>query len=437
MHATLEALKSELTQVTELLKTALPNNEPLSITHGNWSFPGITRDELMRAPRIIIAHIDARGSEDQPPNDALLRDYVRRLAFLRTSTIPQIWSNGAAGVPAYQITLEGLDDALGEAFAGDDDSTSVQALASVKRLKDLLSSLRAIETRLTSLDTRSENVDAKIKAIERAHAAAEQLPTDLETLKESRATVGQLLRESTIDRNAVQRMHDAIVTIHGELEKSAGQADAVLAKCDEAYRASTSQGLASAFSERSKNLSNSMWIWVMGLVVALLLGAIYGSSQLQELVKVVKLPGQQLQDAEIWIKVLLAFLSVAGPVWFAWISTKQIGQRFRLAEDYGYKASISKAYEGYRREAALLDPTFQARLFSSALSRLDEVPLRLVETETHGSPWHELASSPLVREALGTIPNFANKVTALAESSIKATKSPSAPSTAISRDVPA
>ena len=66
------------------------------------------------------------------------------------------------------------------------------------------------------------------------------------------------------------------------------------------------------------------------------------------------------------------------------------GERFRLSEDYAFKASVSKAYEGYRREAANLDEAFAARLFSSALTRLDEAPLRLVETENHGSPWHEL-----------------------------------------------
>jgi hypothetical protein len=419
MHATLEAIKSELTQLAETVRTGVPNNEPLSVAHGNWTFPGVTRDELLREPIQLIELIAARGGDAQAPNDALLLDYVRRLSFLKAHTIPQIWGNAAAGVPAYQITLAGLRNALSAAFAGTENSMSEQADAAAKRLKELLASLRAIETRLTSLGTRSSSLDSKIQAIERAHDAAEQLPTDLDTLAESRAAIGDLLSGSDKDRTAIKQMHDASEIVKAILDSRAAQAEAVLARCDEAYRVSTNEGLASAFSERAKKLTNSMWIWVVGLVLALVLGAIYGSSQLQELVKVVKTPGQQLQDAEIWIKILLTVLSVAGPVWFAWISTKQIGQRFRLAEDYGYKASISKAYEGYRREAALLDPEFQARLFSSALSRLDEVPLRLVETVTHGSPWQELASTPSVRDALNKIPNFAAKVTALAEESVK------------------
>ncbi len=90
------------------------------------------------------------------------------------------------------------------------------------------------------------------------------------------------------------------------------------------------------------------------------------------------------------LQATLTALGVFAPLWFAWISTKQIGERFRLSEDYAFKASVSKAYEEYRREAANLDEAFAARRFSSALTRLDEPPLRLVEAENHGSPWHEL-----------------------------------------------
>ncbi|HDG8047078.1 TPA: hypothetical protein PCL14_003613, partial [Klebsiella pneumoniae] len=73
--------------------------------------------------------------------------------------------------------------------------------------------------------------------------------------------------------------------------------------------------------------------------------------------------------------------------------TKQIGQRFRLAEDYEFKASVSKAYEGYRREAVQLDNDFTQRLFGNALTRLEEPPLRFVEEATHSSPIMEMLSS--------------------------------------------
>jgi hypothetical protein len=113
-------------------------------------------------------------------------------------------------------------------------------------------------------------------------------------------------------------------------------------------------------------------------------------------------------------------LSVGAPIWFGWLATKQIGQRFRLAEDYAFKASISRAYEGFRREAARVDKNMEARLLASALTRLDELPLRLIETDTHGSPWHELASSDLVKDAMRAVPGFAGQVQALASKAIDA-----------------
>lgn len=48
-------------------------------------------------------------------------------------------------------------------------------------------------------------------------------------------------------------------------------------------------------------------------------------------------------------------------------------------------------------------------MFSSALSRLEEAPLRLVEDEYHGSPWHELFSSPSFQKALEKVPELKDK----------------------------
>ena len=163
-----------------------------------------------------------------------------------------------------------------------------------------------------------------------------------------------------------------------------------------------------------------MWVWVGGLVVALGLGSWIGSSQLRNFSELIKQPGSDPTVAVI--NLVLALLSVGATVWFSWLATKQIGQRFRLAEDYAFKASVSRAYEGYRREAANIDEAFVARLFSSALSRLDEQPLRLVETTTHGSPWHELASSDVIRKATEVVPDFANSVMKLAKDGLAALK---------------
>ena len=45
--------------------------------------------------------------------------------------------------------------------------------------------------------------------------------------------------------------------------------------------------------------------------------------------------------------------------------------------------------------------------------------LRPVEEQSHGSPWHELASSDVVKRAMKEVPGFADQVVALAGTSIK------------------
>ncbi len=240
-------------------------------------------------------------------------------------------------------------------------------------LSRTLKTLRAIEAMTSELSSRSEGLHDKVESIQQAHEAAEQLPTDLAELKEKRGELARLLTESTKDRATISGKMSEIITIRGQLEDSEKRAIAVLDRCDKAYRATTSEGLASAFADRSGSLNVSMWVWVAGLIIALVVGAYIGSHQLHTLAQAITDADSQSnhQDGLVWVELILTMLSIGAPVWFAWVATKQIGQRFRLAEDYAYKASISKAYEGYRREAELLDPAFQNRLFSSALTRLD------------------------------------------------------------------
>ena len=417
MHPNLLAIDKELELLAIQVAASVPNNEPLNVIHGNWSYPGVSRDELVQAASSLRQIIKLKGSDELKVNEDLLGDYPRRLTFMKGNTVPQIWGNAAVAIPTYLTTLGCLKTALEAAFVDEDlKSIEIQKIEAIKGLNRLQKPLRAIEARISDIDTRSENLNEKVERIEQAHEAAEQLPTDLESLKELRSTLEKLLTVSTADRTVIGSKLSEVVEIKKQLKNSENEAAAILERCDEAYRATTSEGLASAFSERAKKLNNSMWVWVIGLMAALVAGAYLGTNQLNNLATAIKTAGEN--DSRIWINLILSLLSVGAPVWFAWISTKQIGQRFRLAEDYGYKASISKAYEGYRREAALIDPSFQSRLFSSALSRLDEIPLRLVETDSHGSPWHELASSDLVRQAVATVPGFVDKITSLAKQAL-------------------
>lgn len=420
MHPILMNIDSELTQLVASLKSVLPNNEPLSNAHGVWNNPGTTRDELVDVVERIMTFISERGSEQLPIGESLIADYQRRLVFLRGNTVPQLWSgNGGQAVSVFLITLQGLRTALEKALPENQDLAQEIALARVNA-KTASNRLRSLEARINDLEPRSMSLNEMVGRIEKANSTADQLPVDLEILSEARKTIQGLLEAVTLDRNKVGGLTSDAGTDKATMSARVKEAEEIVARCSDAYAASTSHGLAAAFAERSVSLGKSMWVWVGGLVIALGIGSWIGSTQLRNFSEVIKQPDSN--SIVVVINLVLALLSVGATVWFSWLATKQIGQRFRLAEDYAFKASVSRAYEGYRREAANIDEKFVSRLFSSALSRLDEQPLRLVETTTHGSPWHELASSDLIRKATESVPEFAASITQLAKDGLAALK---------------
>jgi len=410
MHETLTTIQQHLENVITQIRSAVPSDEPFGNAHGNWSFPGLTRAELIEEAQSIIQLIEDQGGDNVGNHGARLQDYVRRLQHLQQHTVGQLWGNSGQAVTAYMLTLEGLRKALAPVLVRDGHAEAVV------KIRKLTTQLRGMESRLNGLEPRTASLTTMVERIEQAYNAADQLPTDLDSLSEARQNIADLVKDATRDQGHLMDIREQADELDKQLKKSADDAKAVLERCETAYSAATSVGLAAAFSERSRALSISMWFWVAGLVLALAAGSYFGSAQIHTLSEQFKVPNVSIPV--IVLNLLLSLLSVGAPVWFAWLATKQIGQRFRLAEDYAFKASISRAYEGFRREAARFDKDMEARLLTSALTRLDELPLRLVETTSHGSPWHELASSDVVKQAMKAVPGFAEQVKDLASMTV-------------------
>lgn len=412
MHEALVAIADQLEKVIASLKSQVPNDEPFGTAHGNYSFPGLTRVELVEEAQSIIDMIDENEVEVLGSSEARIKDYERRLVHLQQLTIPQMWGNAGSAVPAYMFTLAGLRKTLESVLKTDDRA---EALAALRKLN---TQLRGMQARVNGLEPRTASLTSMVERIEQAYNAADQLPADLELLSEAQQKINDLFQDATKDQGRIQALRDQADQLDSQLNKSANDAEAVLQRCETAYSAATSVGLAAAFSERSTALSKSMWFWVAGLAGALVTGSYFGSNQLHTLSELFNVPN--LSTSVVALNLFLSLLSVGAPVWFSWLATKQIGQRFRLAEDYAFKASISRAYEGFRREAARFDKDMEAKLLTSALTRLDELPLRLVETDTHGSPWHELASSDIVKQAIKAVPGFTEQVKELAGKAVGA-----------------
>ena len=84
-----------------------------------------------------------------------------------------------------------------------------------------------------------------VSSIEQAHETAEQLPTDLASLKEARETIGKLVTESTADKAAALSAKTEIEKLQAELKDASKEAKDILEECKSTYAAATSVGVSS------------------------------------------------------------------------------------------------------------------------------------------------------------------------------------------------
>ncbi|MFW1947812.1 hypothetical protein ACG907_07855 [Acinetobacter bereziniae] len=414
MHDSLISLCDALDELANVVKKSWGDDRLLKNVYG-WNHPALNRHDLADIPQELSLKI--RKSEVNEIDEEFLNKLVvipERIREMYPETIPHMFNgNGYQAIPAYLATLEWIENIVNPLF-------SWEVLIDTKALPAALTrKLRGIQAELNSLIPNKNTISQQIDLIKEATEAAESLPADIQSLKEARHKVSELEKESSFDRKKVTEHKSSIEAQLKMINELHDQAQQLVEKCEEAYRITTTKGLAAAFDQRAIDLKNSMRFWVGGLLFALGVGAWIGHERIQTLTTSLSAP--TLNWGVVGIQIILSMTSVIAPLWFAWLATKQIGQRFRLAEDYDFKASVAKAYEGYKKEAAKIDAEFEARLFNVALTRLEEAPLRLVESKNHGSPTHEFLETTglnkLGEQIAKTAENAVEKVTGSKKSS--------------------
>lgn len=379
-------------------------------TTGNWTFPAVNRLDLSKSVRSASSRLKEIDDDDFDTSaKKFFQSVPERVNYYKNHTLPNISGDARAATDALFQLLRVIEQNI-PGIDGPHWSRLEKFDAIPKEYAKRLRGLGAIINRL---EPQFDALEAKLKLINEAYSAANSLPTDLDSLREARDEIqgyGRTSKESAaLASIALKDLQDKISII----EEYEAEAKRTLGSIEEAYSAATTKGLAAAFTERANSLTQSTWIWVSLLGTSLLTGAYLGHQRLEALQQAVM--SQPTNTSWLWLNAGMSLFAIAGPVWFAWLSTKQIAQRFRLAEDYGFKASVARAYEGYRKEATKLDPTFAARLFGSALDRLDEAPLRFLATEEHSSPYEALLASPGFQRALDKIPSLKETVLGLAD----------------------
>lgn len=267
--------------------------------------------------------------------------------------------------------------------------------------------LRALEARLTDLEPRSASLDEKVTVIESAYSSADNLPVVLEELRQNRAEIASLAAASTTGRDKIAEAVEQCKKLMQVILETDQKAKHLVEQAEETYRISVTGGLAAAFEARARSLGRTRLGWISILVVSIGVGIFLGTKRLDQLHLLIKADSDPMA---VGINLLASVVGIGGPLWLAWLSTRNIGHAFKLAEDYAFKASISKAYEGYRREAMRVDPKFVHKLFDSALSRLDELPSRVLEAREPDSPLADLLENESFRKLASESPELANRI---------------------------
>lgn len=417
MNEKLGELKQKLDNLHTTLDAVSFQREDL-IDLGAYTYPFLHSTDLVYFPKTLSDKISRMGKFEPSSDDVEIIDSIIYNLDRAQPNIDHIaHANTSVSQPAiysYLLSMLYISNEINELF-------SFAVLKDKDLLpKKIISRLELYNSGLAAIEEKSGNIEAKIKTINEAYDAAENLPTTLKMLRDTNQEIGELKNTSSngyavieeklrlaqegtkeiegLKDSALKFSENVAAEVNQHLNKLQVEAQGYIDKCEEAFRTTTSKGLAGAFQDKAEKLNISIRFWVGGLILSLAAGAVVGYFRLHALEVYLSNPGSS--SFKLAVQLVLSFLSVGAPLWFAWLSTKQIGQRFRLAEDYEFKASVSKAYEGYRREAVQLDSDFAERLFGNALTRLEEPPLRFVEEKTHSSPIMEVLSSENFRKII-------------------------------------
>lgn len=401
MHKRLSNLIEDLNKLAAELQTLNSGQTRLNASQG-WQIVPVPPDDLAEYPRDIARNIAKHDIDNLSDafDDALIYS-ARAVEGLREDVVPSFNSSPVAGYNAVLITLNYVGQVIGPHLGWTLVEKGALPSATARRIQKISSDVDALAPQHSELEER-------LALITGAAQAAEELPTSLAELKHAQTTVRAAVSSTAENMGQIKTHLDAVEQLQARARAAALSAESDAATASESLRIAASAGLAASFAARERALNVTVYLWTVGLIVALVVIGWVGAARIAALRDALQSPG--IDSLRIWAHIALSIFSVGAPIWFAWIATKQISQRFRLSEDYGFKASIATAYEGYRREAIRIDPNFERALFASALKRLDEPPLRLMELSTHGSPGHELANSSVVRKALDGLLDLPSKM---------------------------
>jgi DNA repair exonuclease SbcCD ATPase subunit len=216
-----------------------------------------------------------------------------------------------------------------------------------------------IDTVLNEAKQSATNAEGQYQS---AHDTAEtisQLYTEAQTTKANTDSIAETVAttRTAVEGHAVitkgladiaKMTEENIAAYEKRLKSLAEESRVRLKVIDDLLPGATSAGLASAYEERSKSFKKPQRIWqgvFTGSLIAVLVLVAFMEMHWGETVKSAQWDG-------ILRMLLLRLPFVLPLVWLAIHAARQASMAKQMEEEYAFKATTSKSFEGYRRQMA-------------------------------------------------------------------------------------
>ena len=147
-------------------------------------------------------------------------------------------------------------------------------------------------------------------------------------------------------------------------------------------------GMAASFKQRKDELRLPMMLWGGVFVLTIVALCYMTLTYIFPNIKQGELPS---------VGDVLVKLTLASPlIWLGWMAAKQYGYIDRIREDYSFKYASALAFEGYKKEAASVNPELLRDLLDVATRNLALNPLRIyMHDNNEASPVHDIVTKLL------------------------------------------
>lgn len=392
---TLIEISHALTSLASKIQSVLPDAS--LVESWGWQQPAITKQDMIDQIDNLITKID--DIQLPPAIDSSiierLKSSVRTIIKVRDESVPNATGgNSYFSYIAVSSLISSLNTLIEKVSPTQPNWTKFEDQKFIptkikKRIEDLDSGVSALEKKYASTSEIFSSIDA-------AHKSSKDLPTTLRKIEEAKSQVNDALNIASEASKTVQKDSSDITEFKDKIYNIYTKSYEMVKDIDGIKRAAIRQGLGESFERRQKSLQFSTYALMFILAITLILASCIARSRIASVEKALQCvhPNCSYVGMDfLWANIILSGFAVSAPIWFSWLLTKQISQRFRLSEDYGYKAAVAKAYEGYRRESQELgDRELQKRLLAIALNKVEEAPLSHIEKDQPGGVLQSLIS---------------------------------------------